>query len=171
MRRGDRLLSHFASAATALARTAVGLAFAVLIGAVLIQAFARSFLPQSPIWTEELARYALLYLAAFGAGLSMRTGDLVAVDIVVEMAPPRLRRWILILAALATLGLAAAIFMPALTFAGIGKFQTAPALGWRMTWIFAAMPIMAGGLFLFAGLHLAELLRGADDVADTKREG
>ncbi|MEZ5476516.1 MAG: TRAP transporter small permease subunit [Thiolinea sp.] len=62
-------------------RYAVLLAFLVLMGAVLIQVVGR-LLSDSPVWTEELTRYALLYLAAFGAGLSYRSRDLVNVDLI-----------------------------------------------------------------------------------------
>ena len=65
----------------ALTRFGVGLSFAVLIISVLIQVIGRAT-GNSPVWTEELTRYALLYLAAFGAGLSLRTGDLVNVDVI-----------------------------------------------------------------------------------------
>ena len=64
----------------AVARVAVGVAFAVLCAAVLIQVLGRSVFNASPVWTEELTRFALLYLAAFGVGLSYRSGDLVRQD-------------------------------------------------------------------------------------------
>ena len=56
---------------------------------MLIQVLGRSFFHSSPVWTEELTRFALLYLAAFGAGLSYRTGDLVNVDMICEALPGR----------------------------------------------------------------------------------
>jgi len=62
-------------------RAGVGLAFCVLIGAVLYQVIGRS-IGMSSVWTEELTRYALLYVAAFGVGLSLLSGDLVNVDVI-----------------------------------------------------------------------------------------
>ncbi|MCT4684507.1 MAG: TRAP transporter small permease subunit [Roseicyclus sp.] len=66
-----------------LARLGTGLAFAVLIAAVLIQVVGRT-VGRSPVWSEELTRYALLYLVAFGAGLAFRSGDLVNADVISE---------------------------------------------------------------------------------------
>jgi TRAP-type transport system small permease protein len=67
--------------ATFLFRAGLVLAFAVIIVAVTVQVVSRNFLPFSPAWTEELTRFALLYLAAFGIGLAYRSGDLVNIDI------------------------------------------------------------------------------------------
>ena len=44
------------------------LAFAGIILVVLYQIIARTFLPQSPPWTEELSRYLFIYLVTFAAG-------------------------------------------------------------------------------------------------------
>ena len=52
----------------ALCRIGTGAAFGILIGTVLIQVVSRTFLTSSPVWTEELTRHALLFLAAFGVG-------------------------------------------------------------------------------------------------------
>ncbi len=72
----------FSAGLTRVARFLVGLSFSVLIVSVTIQVLGRSGFFDSPVWTEELTRFALLYLTAFGVGLSYLTGDLVNVDIV-----------------------------------------------------------------------------------------
>jgi TRAP-type C4-dicarboxylate transport system permease small subunit len=53
-------------------RALAGVSFAVLIASVLIQVVSRVMLPQSPVWTEELSRFMLLYLTAFGCGVAIR---------------------------------------------------------------------------------------------------
>lgn len=144
----------------AVARAATGLAFAVLAGAVLLQVFSRTFLPQSPVWTEELTRFALLYLVGFGVGLSLRSGDLVNVDLVLELLPRPARRLLEVAAAAVTALFAFALLAPAWQFMRIGAFQTSPALGWRMDWIFASMPLLMLMLGLFAALRARDALRG-----------
>ncbi|SMF51985.1 TRAP-type C4-dicarboxylate transport system, small permease component [Tistlia consotensis] len=156
----------------ALSRAVVLAAFAVIVGAVAIQIVARSFLPHSPVWTEELTRFALLYLAAAGAGLALRSRDLVDVDIAVAALPPRGRRAMRILACLATLLLAVAMFGPSLDFTAIGTFQTSPTLGWPMSLVHVVTTIAAGSLGLFALAEIAELLLAphADVPAGTGRD-
>src|SRR5690606_30211872 len=87
--KGERVMGWLIAAVTFVFRAGVLVASAVIIGAVTIQVVSRNFLPFSPAWTEELTRFALLYLAAFGIGLAYRSGDLVNIDIVLEQMPER----------------------------------------------------------------------------------
>lgn len=151
-----RLLSFIVT----IARLALLTAFSVMIFAVIVQVVSRTFLPQSPVWTEELTRFALLYLTAIGAGLSLRSGDLVSVDLVVTALPERARRWARLGASLATLALAAVMFGPSLDFARIGALQTSPALGWTMSAIHVTTTIAAASLFVFALAQALSLLSG-----------
>lgn len=56
------------------------LVYAGVILVVLLQIFARMFLPQVPSWTEELSRYLQVYLVAFGAGLAIKYDAFVSVE-------------------------------------------------------------------------------------------
>lgn len=51
-----------------------------MIGIVLLQIFARVFLPRVPAWTEEMSRYLQIYLVAFGAGLAIKHEAFVSVE-------------------------------------------------------------------------------------------
>lgn len=63
------------------------------IGSVVVQIFSRTFLPRTPSWTEETARYFFVYAVAFAAGLAVRANAYVAVDIVVSWIPARLKKY------------------------------------------------------------------------------
>lgn len=141
-----------------ISRSVVLAAFAVIIAAVLVQIVSRTFLPRSPVWTEELTRFALLYLAAAGAGLALRSGDLVNVDLFVGGLPARARTIAMIFSGLATMVLAAAMFLPSLQFTSIGGLQTSPALGWSMSALHFTTTLAAGSLFVFAFARVLDLL-------------
>ena len=162
-------VEHFLNVIVWLARIGAGLSFAILIGAVLLQVVGR-MTNSSPVWTEELTRYALLYMVAFGAGLAFRTGDLVNVDVVSESLPGRLP-WILrLIAALGTAGLAAFLLPHAWKFVSIGKMQTAPALEIRMDFVHFTVWLMLAGLALFGLLRLVGMLAGIEDGKPEKSE-
>ncbi|MBS8225712.1 TRAP transporter small permease [Vannielia litorea] len=152
---------------TLLARLGAGLAFAVLISAVLVQVVGRT-VGSSPVWTEELTRFALLYLVAFGAGLSLRTGDLVNVDAISESLPGKLPWLLRLISALATAGLALYLLPHAWKYVSIGKMQTAPALGVRMDVAHLTVFILLTGLALFAVLRCLAMLSGAEDGTPEK---
>lgn len=145
-----------------LARIGAGLSFAILMAAVLVQVIGR-LTGSSPVWTEELTRYALLYMIAFGAGLAFRTGDLVNVDVISEALPGRLPWLLRLFAALLTAGLALYLLPHAWKYVAIGKMQTAPALGVRMDFVHATVWLMLAGLALFGLARVLGMLSGTED--------
>ncbi|MCG6883151.1 MAG: TRAP transporter small permease [Silicimonas sp.] len=162
-------MSRFIQTITLLARLGAGLAFAILMAAVLVQVVGR-FTGSSPVWTEELTRYALLYMVAFGAGLAFRTGDLVNVDVISEALPGRLPWLLRLFAALSTAGLAAFLLPHAWRYVAIGKMQTAPALGIRMDFVHFTVWLMLLGLALFGLVRIIGMLGGLEDGLPEKPE-
>lgn len=152
-----------------LARMGAGLAFALLIASVLIQVVGR-LTGNAPVWTEELTRFALLYLIAFGAGLAFRSGDLVNVDVICESLPGRLPRFLRLVSAMATAGLALYLLAPAWRYVSIGAMQTSPALGLRMDFVHLTVWLMLAGLALFGVLRILGMLAGAEDGKPRKPE-
>jgi TRAP-type C4-dicarboxylate transport system permease small subunit len=143
---------------TRFAETLVGCAFLMMIVSVTIQVLGRSPLLDAPVWTEELTRFALLYLTAFGVGLSFVRGDLVNVDIVCEALPGKLP-WLLRLVSAAVVAfLSGCLLGPAYKFTAIGAFQTSPALGWRMNYIHASVLVMLIFLLIFSLVRISSLL-------------
>ena len=151
------------NAATTIARIGTGAGFAVIIIAVIIQLLGRSGLVQPVIWSEELTRFALLWLTAFGAGQGLRSGDLVNVDIVSEALPGRFPWALRLFSAIVTLVFAALLIKPALLFVKVGARQTAPAMGIHMNWIHAAALVTLVFLGLFALLRVIAMLTGVEN--------
>lgn len=147
---------------TALFRALVGIAFAVLIVAVLTQVAGRA-IGRSPVWTEELTRLALLYLAAIGAGLALRTGDLVGVDVFTEMLPERASRALRLVSAGLVAGLCLTLLPMAWRFVEVGAFQTSPALGLTMSFAHFSIVLMLALLGVFAALRAIAMLAGVSD--------
>ena len=150
-------------------RAATVIAFAVLMGAVVIQVLGRSVLTSSPVWTEELTRYALLFLAAFGTGLSFRSGDLVNVDIISESLPGRWPWLLRLFGAIVTALMCAVLLVPAWKYTSIGAMQTSPALGWRMDLIHVSMLLLIVFLMLFATARAVfMILTGSDGLPENR---
>lgn len=164
------LLDRLTRALSALCMLGAGLSFAVLIAVVLTQVIGRT-IGSSPVWTEEVTRFALLYLAAFGVGLSFRTGDLVNVDVVCESLRAPLP-WILrLVSAVLTGGLALLLIPYSWKFTSIGKMQTSPALGLRMDIVHFTVTLLLALLFVFAALRVINMLAGRSDGLPAKSEG
>jgi TRAP-type C4-dicarboxylate transport system permease small subunit len=123
-------------------RVAVMLAFAALLLAVLLQVSAR-LAPgvQSPIWTEEFSRFCLIFAAALGAGLALRSGELVGVDIITANLPVRGKLVFEFLTMLTIVAFSAVLIAPAWDYVDIGSLQTSPALQWNMFYVHMAVLI------------------------------
>lgn len=134
-----------------------GLACVALVAimvVVLLQIVARYALPQAPAWTEELSRYLFAYAVVLASGsLIVRQRH-----IRLELFQHRLsRRGQAIYAILCHLLIAAFglyLLSHAWDYAKVGRFQTSPTLGIKMTWIFASA-------FLFFALTSLCSLLGA----------
>ncbi|HMO67510.1 MAG TPA: TRAP transporter small permease subunit [Novosphingobium sp.] len=156
-------MSTFTGWVRAVLRIGVGISFLVLIGAVTVQVIGRSFVGSSPVWTEELTRFALLYLAGFGTGLALLSGDLVNVDLVSESLSPR-KSWALrFLSAILVLLFAALLIAPAWRFTQIGAMQTSPAMAMPMNYAHGSILLLVATLALAALLRVVGMLTGATD--------
>jgi len=155
------MLERFRNVLIRFAKVGVALSFSVMIAAVLIQVVGRTW-GSSPVWTEELTRFALLFMVAFGVGLSLRTGDLVNVDVVCESLPRPLPRVLRFICAIIIAGFCALLIPEAFKFYGIGAFQKSPAMGLRMDVMHATTIVFLGFLLLFALLRIIEMLTGTD---------
>lgn len=133
-------------------RALIGISFSVLAGAVLIQVLGRLF-SNSPIWTEELTRFALLYTAAIGAGLSFRSGDLVNVDVFCDRFGKTWSRRFRFISATLTALLCGVLIQPSWQFVQIGQLQTSPAMELPMHFVHFSITALLTVLFLFSALR------------------
>lgn len=100
-------------------------------------------------WTEEVARYFMVWTVFVGAALGARLSVHVGIEAVVTMFPARVTR-----AAYFFSGLVSMIFCLFVCYFGlkmVGSIaemgQTSPAMEIPMTWVYAAVPV---GCFLMA---------------------
>ncbi|MGY9047131.1 hypothetical protein P775_21220 [Puniceibacterium antarcticum] len=155
---------------TIILRCATGLSFMVMIFAVVIQLLGRSGVIPSIIWTEELSRFALIWLTALGVGLGLRSGDLVNVDLICEALPGR-APWVLRLVAAAITAAFCFVLIPgALLYTSIGVRQTAPALGIHMNWIYMATVAAFATLGSLAALRAIAMLMGVENGLPNRPE-
>jgi TRAP-type C4-dicarboxylate transport system permease small subunit len=156
-------MTHAFKGLEGLCRFLILAAFLLLSASVLLQVFARTFLPSAPVWTEELTRFCLIYIGALGAGLALRSGDMVNVDLLCESLPGR-GPWVLrLVSALLTAIFAITLLSAAWDYTTIGMRQTSASLGRRMDFIHASMLVLFATLALWALMRVYEMLTGRHD--------
>jgi len=124
----------------------------LMLGVVLVGTFWRYVLNDPILWTEEAARYLMIWMALIAASISMKRREHVSMKILVNKAPVFVRRIIETLTSLAV-----AYFLYVLTREGItmvlsARSQVSPALGISMFWPLLSVPL--SGAFTLAQLIL-----------------
>ena len=89
-------LERFNTAVLAIGRVIAVIALAIMVALILGQVFFRYVLSDAPNWTEEGARFGMLWMTGLMAPLAFRMGGFVSIDML-ERALPRLVSGILTL--------------------------------------------------------------------------
>jgi TRAP-type C4-dicarboxylate transport system permease small subunit len=124
--------------------------FILMILTVCLQVFARYALPWSPPWTEELARFAFIYMVSLGAGLAIKDRSYVNVDLLFNSLAEKqkilLDNIILILISL----LMVIMLWHAFPLVQIVKLQRSASLKINMAVVYFSMCFMAALVLMFA---------------------
>ncbi|MGE5332337.1 MAG: TRAP transporter small permease [Nitrospirota bacterium] len=125
------------------------LALAAALG--MFQIIMRFVLEQPAEWTEVLIRFSLIWMVFLAIPTAFRQGAMVSVDVLYRWSPPRLRRVLDGVVALAALTLIAIIVWWGWDYAVRGRVQTMAGLeSLSMFWAYVALPV--GGVFSALGI-------------------
>lgn len=125
----------------------LGFSMAILVA---IQVFCRYILNSSLFWSEELARYMLVWLSFFGATVAYYHNLHPGVDAVTLRLPAQQRRITRLLVHIVTMALAATMMISGTQFAWFIRLQISPALAIPKWIILAVIPLSGILLFLYA---------------------
>ncbi|RVV99973.1 TRAP transporter small permease [Mesobaculum littorinae] len=156
-----RLALSLETAIRALLRPVVFAVMAALVVVITTQIVTRVLFSATG-WTEEVARFLLVWLTFLGATLALAEGRHIAVTVLTDRLPRLPAR------ALSVLGhLSAALFLGALAWIGwrymnMQSYQKSAALRVPMMYIYSVIPLTCG---VMAGLSLVSALAGGSRSA------
>jgi TRAP-type C4-dicarboxylate transport system permease small subunit len=136
---------------------------AILVVDVVWGVFSRYALGEQTKWTEELARFLLVWVALLGGALAFRTKAHLGVDYFVNRLHPDARNLTAVVAHLVVLFFAGAVLLlggASVVREALALEQTTPALGWKMGYVYLALPISGFFVVLYTVDNLMETLRG-----------
>lgn len=125
--------------------------------------FSRYALGEQTKWTEELARFLLVWVALLGGALAFRTKTHLGVDYFVNRLHPDARRVTAVVADLVVLFFAGAVLLlggTSVVREALVLEQTTPALGWKMGYVYMALPISGFFVVFYTLDNLMATLRG-----------
>jgi TRAP-type C4-dicarboxylate transport system permease small subunit len=127
-----------------------GLGFSMAI-LVAVQVFFRYVLNQSLFWSEELARYLLVWLTFLGASSAYYRHAHPGVDILYNRMAPALRKGCAVLIYVVSVGFFAVMIVYGYQFAHFVRLQTTPALQLPKWLVLSIIPV-SGGILLIHGI-------------------
>lgn len=152
--------------AASLGWLAIGV-FLVLVVDVLLGVFSRKILGDQIRWTEELARFLLVWISFLGGAIAYIDDKHLGVDLLVERFEMQAQR----LSRVITHGLVFAFSLFVMGVGGtqlvldrFGAGQLMPALQIDKAWFYMAVPTSGYLIALFALGNVIALLMGAVDV-------
>ncbi|MDF1590599.1 MAG: TRAP transporter small permease [Desulfobacterales bacterium] len=132
----------------------IGFSMAALVA---VQVFFRYVLNHSLFWSEELARFLLIWLTFLGASVAYHRRAHPGIDMFSLLLPACLKKSAVICVHLASIGLFSVMIVYGCQFAYFVRLQISPALYLPKWIIFGIVPFSGGVLMLHA---LALFVRG-----------
>ena len=155
-----------------LLEVALILAVAVLVLDVLWGVFTRYALSEQAKWSEELARFLLIWISLLGGAVAFGEKSHLGVDYFVGKFDSVARKFITIVGQIIVLFFAISIFIiggSQVVKDALAMEQMTPALNWKMGHVYLVLPIAGVFMILFTVEQLLETLLAteSDDEAQS----
>lgn len=127
----------------------VGLMLAAMTISVTIQVLSRmviskiAFLNLNVAWTEEVARYLMIWMVFVGGALAVRKGKMIAIETLAQSIPEKLGKGLKYVAHLISMVFYLFIFFIGMEWVRFGGSETAPVIQLPMSYIYLAMVVGA----------------------------
>ncbi len=128
-----------------------GLAFAVMVISIFFGILVRFIFSHMAMhiaapWTDELARYLLIWSVFIAGGVGARTGQLIGIDILVNHLPAAIGQPAKYVVHALSIGFYVALMVIGWRWTEFGQIEMSPVMDIPMSMVFAAM--MVGGLLM-----------------------
>jgi TRAP-type C4-dicarboxylate transport system permease small subunit len=139
---------------------------------VLAQVVFRYVLSHPLPWSEELARYLMIWVACLAASEAYARGNHVGVTLIVNAVRPRLRKIMILIIHLAVCVLMGVVVYQGFILSYMVGDQRSPAMELPMTWPYMAVPVGGGLIFIQAAALFFKQAAGpppGGDVCDPEQ--
>lgn len=125
---------------------------AVMVTSIAIQVAGRYIFHYTPNWTEEVARFSLVWMTMLTSAAALRQGGHLAVTTLLQVVPPRVREALMVVRDLAILSTVGTLAWAGWHFALMNAEQDSPALDIPMTVPYASLVVGAALMTLLLAL-------------------
>lgn len=134
------------------ARNIAGVLLAAMLLMILMQVFFRYVMNDSLTWTEELSKYAMVWVTCLVAPWAYRENLNVSIEMFADALPDLLKRLTEVLITLLVMLISVMFFIYSITFWQSGLTITASSVPLHLAVFYSCVPFMFAALF-FIGLE------------------
>jgi TRAP-type C4-dicarboxylate transport system permease small subunit len=116
-------------------------------------------------WTEEFARYCLVWSSLLGASIALKRGEHIAVTLFLNRFPPPARHVMMLVAEISVAAILAVILWGGISLVMVTSRQLSPALRISMALPYSALPVAASVMLVHVVDHLVRFKRLAGECA------
>ena len=98
-------------------------------------------------WSEELARYLMIYMVYVGTSIGIKRGTHIAVEVIMDRCPPSLQKVVEILVDLMMIAAFVILCYYGMKIVNIPMMQKSPAMQIKMGYVYMSM-VLGGALML-----------------------
>lgn len=119
------------------------IALLVMIALLAVQVISRYVFVASVPWTEELSRFAFLFLVYLSASLAAKYGSHIRITAHINLLPVKAQNFVILLSDVITIGFCMAVaYWGTVVFMGMeDRPLRSPVLGWEVRWVFLMIPV------------------------------
>lgn len=147
-------------------RAIIVLMMSVMAMLVFVNVVCRYIFNFSIIWAEELSQYLMIWITYLGAGLALREGRHVAVEMLQDLLPRGLRRLVRAALAAAMLGFLAVLAVLGVRIAAFTWTQETPVLNLPTGLPYLAIPVGAAVMAVHLALVFRDFVDGRFEHAE-----
>lgn len=134
----------------------------ILVLDVVWGVFTRKVLGAQADFTEEMAKILLVWVALLGGAAAFRSKAHLGVDCFVNLFAPQARKWMAVVVQGIVLAFAIIIFLVGgvrVVIDQLNMEQLTPALGWKMGYVYLAIPLAGFFMVFFTIEHLVKAIQ------------
>ena len=151
-----RIVERTSAVVNKIANNAAVVLFTIMTLIVWVQIFFRFILGGGIAWSEEIAKYMMVWMALLGASVLFREGGHIAINYFISKLS--FLRCILMFHAILSAILFILLIYYGIDYATFGLKSISPASGIRKFWPYLSIPVGAGFLFIQAFARFIHLL-------------
>jgi TRAP-type C4-dicarboxylate transport system permease small subunit len=140
--------------------TIVVLLMAVMVGTVILQVYCRFVLGNPLSWSEELARYAFVWITFLGAAVAYRHGSHIIVETIVVLLPRRAQVALAWLVDALMVACLLVLLVQGLNIVQVNSNVEATMLEIPMSWVYGAVPVSAAIMLAYQVERTVRRLQG-----------